>query len=236
MKMSILSLALGVVLASPVAAHASENPYGRVHRHRTTHQATTHQATIVQTPQNRRAELQPRRLRQLRLRWRRRWRRLVDGRRRLRMAGATVGHSRPDRPGDSKFRRRPRPFGAALLGRFLPQTQGPGPVSWGLLYCGTAKMRRSEFGWHDDHLMKNLAVALALAVIGASVVDSLLGAVVPYKDSLKLTCAEAKADMPEIDGATLGRPTMLNPISMAKSDGGGCQLRTTPSRTRFADF
>ena len=47
MKMSILSLALGVVLASPVAAHASENPYGRVHRHRTTHQATTHQATIV---------------------------------------------------------------------------------------------------------------------------------------------------------------------------------------------
>ena len=40
MKMSILWLALGVVLASPVAAHASENPYGRVHRHRTTHQAT----------------------------------------------------------------------------------------------------------------------------------------------------------------------------------------------------
>jgi hypothetical protein len=40
MKMSILSLALGVVLASPVAAPASENPYGRVHGHRTTHQAT----------------------------------------------------------------------------------------------------------------------------------------------------------------------------------------------------
>jgi hypothetical protein len=40
MKMSILSLALGVVLASPLAAHASENPYGRVHGHRTTHQAT----------------------------------------------------------------------------------------------------------------------------------------------------------------------------------------------------
>jgi hypothetical protein len=40
MKMSILSLALGVVLASPVAAPASENLYGGVHRHRTTHHAT----------------------------------------------------------------------------------------------------------------------------------------------------------------------------------------------------
>jgi hypothetical protein len=88
-------------------------------------------------------------------------------------------------------------------------------------------MRRSEFGWHDDHLMKNLAVALALAVIGASVVDSLVGAVIPYKDSLKLTCAEAKADMPEIDGATLGRPTALNPISTA-ADGEGCHLRIAP--------
>jgi hypothetical protein len=89
-------------------------------------------ARPIQTPQNRRAELQPRRLRQLRLRWRKRWRRLVDGRRQLRMAGATVGRSRPDRPGNSKFRRlrrRPRPFGAALLGRFLPQTQGPGSIA-----------------------------------------------------------------------------------------------------------
>ena len=39
MKMSILSLALGVVLASPLAAHASLNPYGRVHARRTTHRA-----------------------------------------------------------------------------------------------------------------------------------------------------------------------------------------------------
>jgi hypothetical protein len=77
--------------------------------------------------------------------------------------------------------------------------------------------------------MKNLSVALALAVIGASVLDSLIGAAVPYKDSLKLTCAEAKADMPEIDGATLGRPTVLNPIYMAKADGEGCHLRKTPS-------
>jgi hypothetical protein len=94
---------------------------------------------------------------------------------------------------------------------------------------GTAKMRRSEFGWHDDHLMKNLSVALALAVIGASVVDSLIGAVIPYKDSVKLTCAEAKADMPEIDGATLGRPTVFNPVSTAQADGEGCHLRKTPS-------
>jgi hypothetical protein len=76
---------------------------------------------------------------------------------------------------------------------------------FGVLYAqredvrGTAKMRRSEFGWHDDRRMKILSVALVLAVIGASVADSLIGAVVPYKDSLKLTCAEAKADMPEID-------------------------------------
>ena len=40
MKMSILSLALGVVLASPLAARASESPLGRVHGHRTTHRAT----------------------------------------------------------------------------------------------------------------------------------------------------------------------------------------------------
>jgi hypothetical protein len=93
------------------------------------------------------------------------------------------------------------------LGRSL------GPTSRTLR--GIAKMRRSAFGWYDDHLMKNLSVALALAVIGASVVDSLLGAVVPYKDSLKLTCAEAKSDMPKIDGAILGRPTVFTYFHVA---------------------
>ena len=39
MKTSIFSLALGVVLISPVAAYASENPYGQVHRHRIHHAA-----------------------------------------------------------------------------------------------------------------------------------------------------------------------------------------------------
>jgi hypothetical protein len=39
MKTLILSLVLGVVLASPVAAHQSENSYGRVHGNRTTHRA-----------------------------------------------------------------------------------------------------------------------------------------------------------------------------------------------------
>ena len=96
-------------------------------------------------------------------------------------------------------------------------------------------MRRSEFGWHDDHLMKNLAVALALAVIGASVVDSLVGAVIPYKDSLKLTCAEAKADMPEIDGATLGRPTVFNPIFTARLMEEVANLGRPP-HMRLADF
>jgi hypothetical protein len=79
--------------------------------------------------------------------------------------------------------------------------------------------------------MKKLTVALVLAVIGASVVDYLIGAVIPYKDSLELTCAEAKADMPKIDGAILGRPIVLNPISTAKADGGGCQLRRATSHT-----
>jgi hypothetical protein len=39
-KTSIASLVLGVVLASPAAAYASETPYGQVHRHRTIHHAT----------------------------------------------------------------------------------------------------------------------------------------------------------------------------------------------------
>jgi hypothetical protein len=42
MKASILSLALGIMLATPVAAYASENPYGQVYRHRTIHHATHH--------------------------------------------------------------------------------------------------------------------------------------------------------------------------------------------------
>jgi hypothetical protein len=42
MKTSIVSRALGVMLASPVAAYATENPYGQVHRHRTIHHATHH--------------------------------------------------------------------------------------------------------------------------------------------------------------------------------------------------
>lgn len=90
-------------------------------------------------------------------------------------------------------------------------------------------MREGGFGRHDGHHMKILAVALVIAVIGASVVDSLIGAVTPYKDSLKLTCAEAKADMPEIEGATLGRPIVLNPIFTANAGGGDCHLRKTPS-------
>jgi hypothetical protein len=93
-------------------------------------------ARPIQTPQNRRAELQPKCLRQLRLRWRRRWRRLEGSRRRLGRgrrnrwpAPALTSH------GNSKFRRRrrcPRPFGAALLGRFLPRLKAlaswPGPL------------------------------------------------------------------------------------------------------------
>jgi hypothetical protein len=89
-------------------------------------------ARPIQTPQNRRAELQPRCLRQLRLRWRRRWRRLEAAADDCAEAGATVVLSRPDRPGNSKFRRRrrrPRPFGAALLGRFLPRLKAPAS-SW----------------------------------------------------------------------------------------------------------
>jgi hypothetical protein len=42
MKTSILSLALGIVLMSPLAAYPSENPYAQIHRHRTTHHAIHH--------------------------------------------------------------------------------------------------------------------------------------------------------------------------------------------------
>ena len=42
MRTLILLLPLGIMLASPVAAYASENPYGQVHRHRTIHHATHH--------------------------------------------------------------------------------------------------------------------------------------------------------------------------------------------------
>jgi hypothetical protein len=42
MKTSILSLALGIVLMSAVAAYPSENPYAQIHRHRTIHHATHH--------------------------------------------------------------------------------------------------------------------------------------------------------------------------------------------------
>ena len=39
MRTSLVSLALGVLLAIPVAAYASETPYGQVHKYRTAHHA-----------------------------------------------------------------------------------------------------------------------------------------------------------------------------------------------------
>jgi hypothetical protein len=83
----------------------------------------------IQTPQNRRAELQPKRLRQLRLRWRRRWRGLEGGRRRLRRRRRNRW---PLPPGPSwEFQVSPAPpVSEALRGSppwaFPPQTQGPG--------------------------------------------------------------------------------------------------------------
>jgi hypothetical protein len=41
-KTSIVSLALGALLAIPVAAYASETPYGQVHKYRTAHHTTRH--------------------------------------------------------------------------------------------------------------------------------------------------------------------------------------------------
>jgi hypothetical protein len=40
MKTSIVSLALAVMLASPLAGYASNNSYGQVHKHRATYHAT----------------------------------------------------------------------------------------------------------------------------------------------------------------------------------------------------
>jgi hypothetical protein len=42
MKTSILLVLLGIMLASPVTAYGSDNPYGQVDRHRTIHHATHH--------------------------------------------------------------------------------------------------------------------------------------------------------------------------------------------------
>ena len=42
MRTSIVSLVLVVMLASPVAAYASETPYGQVHKYQTVHHATHH--------------------------------------------------------------------------------------------------------------------------------------------------------------------------------------------------
>ena len=46
MRISILPVALNVMLANAVAAYASENPYGQVHRHRTIHHAA-HDAIVA---------------------------------------------------------------------------------------------------------------------------------------------------------------------------------------------
>ena len=42
MRTSVVSLPLVVMLASPVAAYASETPYGQVHKYRTVHHTTRH--------------------------------------------------------------------------------------------------------------------------------------------------------------------------------------------------
>jgi hypothetical protein len=41
-RTSVVSLPLVVMLASPVAAYASETPYGQVHKYRTVHHLTHH--------------------------------------------------------------------------------------------------------------------------------------------------------------------------------------------------
>jgi hypothetical protein len=82
MKTSMLALALNVMLANAVAAYASENPYRQVHRPSNDPScdpgcdSSLALARPIQTAQNRRAEQQSRRLRQLRLRRRRGRRRL----------------------------------------------------------------------------------------------------------------------------------------------------------------
>src|ERR1700722_7711148 len=88
-------------------------------------------ARSITTPQNRRAGPQPSHLRQLRLCWRR-WRRRLDAAADdCAVAGATVGRSRPDRPGTPSFASGAGvrgPSGQPFWG-FPPQTQGPGFVA-----------------------------------------------------------------------------------------------------------
>jgi hypothetical protein len=54
-------------------------------------------------------------------------------------------------------------------------------------------MRRCEFARHDDHLMQNLSVGLVIAVIGGTVVDSLVAGAATPPNSLTMTCAQVQA-------------------------------------------
>jgi hypothetical protein len=100
-------------------------------------------ARPIQTPQNRRAELQPRCLRQLRLRWRRRWRRLEGGRRRLRRGTRNRWPLPPGPSWEFKFRRcRPGvrgPSGQPSLGVSSPDSR-PRLHSWGLFSGHNAEL------------------------------------------------------------------------------------------------
>ena len=100
-------------------------------------------ARPIQTPQNRRAELKPRCLRQLRLRWRRRWRRLEGGRRRLRRSGPN--HWRLPPGSVWKFQVSPArpgvrgPSGQPSLGVSSPDSR-PRLHSWGLFSGHNAEL------------------------------------------------------------------------------------------------
>lgn len=50
MKTSMLSLALGIMLAGPVGAYANESPYGQAYSHRTVHHWFHHYDTAYAAP------------------------------------------------------------------------------------------------------------------------------------------------------------------------------------------
>ena len=157
MKTSILALAIGISLAYPAAAYADGIPNifaGLFQTSDHSHRARDERVELgmarpVQAPHNRRAELQPKCLRQLRLRWRRRRRRLEGGRRRLRHGGRNRW---PLPPGLSwEFRVSPAPPASeALRGSppwaFPPQTRGPGFIMAGASFSEhNAEYRLSPF-------------------------------------------------------------------------------------------
>jgi hypothetical protein len=94
-------------------------------------------------------------------------------------------------------------------------------------------MRPSTLRRHDDHRMKTLSIALVVAAVGASVVDTLIGTAAPYPDSLTMTCAQAKAYVAKNDGAILATGNAHASFHSSYCSGQPAYVRTKDERLCF---